>query len=208
MPRALAVPVRQTIVDRHQAGGSVRQIADALGLSWWTVRRIVRRVRAGGGAAALAPAYAQCGPRGPQADRRTVRAVRWLRRRHPTWGAGLIGTVPRLKWPDRLVPSDRTLQRWLRQAGLHRPRRRPVRTWQGRGQRPHEVWQLDAVEREPLADGSRVSWLTVSDEATGAILATEVFPPGRLAHAAPGGGAAGAAAGVRPLGLAHAAAGR
>jgi transposase len=207
MPRALAVPVRQTIVDRRQAGATVRQIADALGLSCWTVRRIVRRVRAGG-AAALAPAYVRCGPGAPHADRRTVRAVRWLRRRHPTWGAGLIGTVLRLRWPDRPVPSDRTLQRWLRQAGLHRPRRRSVRTWHGRGQQPHEVWQLDAVEREPLADGSRVSWLTVSDEATGAILATEVFPPGRLAHPAPSGGAASPAAGVRPLGLAHPAAGR
>ena len=42
---------------------------------------------------------------------------------------------------------------------------------------PHEIWQVDAVENVPLATGQRISWLTVTDEASGAILATEVSPP-------------------------------
>ena len=35
---------------------------------------------------------------------------------------------------------------------------------------PHEVWQVDAVEKQRLANGHQASWLTVTDEATGAIV--------------------------------------
>jgi hypothetical protein len=33
-----------------------------------------------------------------------------------------------------------------------------------RGTAPHEVWQVDAVEKQRLADGHQASWLTVTDE--------------------------------------------
>jgi hypothetical protein len=39
----------------------------------------------------------------------------------------------------------------------------------------HEVWQMDAVECLRLQDGSGASWLRISDECSGAILATDVF---------------------------------
>jgi hypothetical protein len=45
----------------------------------------------------------------------------------------------------------------------------------------HEVWQADAVEKAKLADGHEASWLTVTDECSGAILATELSPPGAMA---------------------------
>lgn len=207
MPAAIPVPIRQQVIERHDAGVSVSQIAQGLGLSFWTVRRLVRRVR-DGGAPALVPRYDRCGPRGPHAAPRTVRAVRWLRRRHPTWGTEVIRTVLVHKWPHRPVPSARTLQRWLRTAGLARPRRRQPRVWHGRGATPHAVWQMDAVEQEPLGDGSRACWLTVSDEASGAIVGTEVFPPGRLAYGAAHRSPGRAATGVRPLGAARCPAGR
>lgn len=40
---------------------------------------------------------------------------------------------------------------------------------------PHQVWQMDAVEGLKLLDGSFASWLRISDEFTGAILATYLF---------------------------------
>jgi hypothetical protein len=68
------------------------------------------------------------------------------------------------------------LQRWLRHAGLTPPPallvRRPD---QSRAGEPHQVWQMDAVERLKLLDGSGACWLRISDEFSGAILLTEVF---------------------------------
>jgi transposase len=45
MPRAIAVPIRRVIVERHQAGQSLESIALALGLTHDTVRNIWRRFR-------------------------------------------------------------------------------------------------------------------------------------------------------------------
>ena len=41
MPRALAMATREAIVARHQAGGSLPQIATELGVPWATVRRVL-----------------------------------------------------------------------------------------------------------------------------------------------------------------------
>ena len=42
-------------------------------------------------------------------------------------------------------------------------------------ERPHDVWQMDAVEKTSLATGQRISWLRLVDEWTGAVLDTKVF---------------------------------
>jgi hypothetical protein len=65
-----------------------------------------------------------------------------------------------------------------------------------RGQEPHEVWEVDAKERLLLADGSGTSVLTVTDEASGALLGATPFPPVSLESGAADRGAAGAAAAV------------
>jgi hypothetical protein len=73
------------------------------------------------------------------------------------------------------------LQRWFKRVGLNPPRREKVQT-QGvrRGQSVHDVWAIDAKEQIQLLDGSYVSWLTISDEASGAILEVDLFPPAPL----------------------------
>ena len=65
MPRALALDLRQVIVERHRAGASLPAIARDLTLSPWTVRTIWRRYR-NRGAAGLVPDYAACGRPGPR----------------------------------------------------------------------------------------------------------------------------------------------
>ena len=47
---------------------------------------------------------------------------------------------------------------------------------------PHQIWEVDAKERVRLASGQRVSWLAFTDEASGALLATPLSPPGALAE--------------------------
>jgi hypothetical protein len=70
----------------------------------------------------------------------------------------------------------------LKEAGLTPPPAVLVRgSDEYRSREPHEVWQMDAVEGLKLKDGSGACWLRISDEYTGAILATFVFPEYRWA---------------------------
>ena len=206
MPRAIPVPVRQTIVQRHEAGETIPAVAAELHLSPWSVRKIWRRYR-DLGAERLAPDYDRCGPREPHTPRLLYRAARWLRRRHPTWGAAVIRILLKQRWPEAPVPHERTLQRWFRRAHLLPPPRQLPPQNPARGQEPHEVWQMDAKEKVPLGNGEKVSWLSLVDEASGGLVAGEVFPPGRVGARGAPSGASPAARGVRAERAAQATAG-
>jgi hypothetical protein len=124
-----------------------------------------------------------------------------MKREHPGWGAGLIRVLLSDEFEAEVLPAERSLQRWFRQAGVGRAptaqRRTPVVT---RGQVVHEVWAVDAKERIRLADGSQVSWLTISDEASGAIVHAEGFPPQALEPRRAATGPSVSSAGDGPLG--------
>jgi hypothetical protein len=207
MPRAIPVPIRETIVQRHEAGETLAAIATALRLSLWSVRKIWRRFR-DLGAQRLAPDYDRCGPRQPHSPRRLYRAALWLRRRHPTWGAPVIRLLLKQRWPEAPVPHERTFQRWFRRAHLLPPPRQLPPQNPARGQEPHEVWQMDAKEKVPLEKGEKVSWLSLVDEASGGLVAGEVFPPGRVVAGGAPSGASSAAHRVRAERAAKADAGR
>jgi transposase len=177
MPQAVPVDVRERLVARHQAGVSLPAIAQELGLSSWTVRTIWRRYR-DGGEAALVPDYAACGRPGPRQPAGLYAAALALRRDHPGWGSGLIRLELASAFPDQTLPHDSTLRRWFREAGLARPRPTPRPPDPPRARQPHARWQVDATEHLRLADGTEVSWLAASDEASGALLGAVVFPPG------------------------------
>jgi hypothetical protein len=206
MPTALPVAVRQAIVERHQQGQPLAAIAQALAVPFWTVRQVWRRFRKQG-AAGLPPGYVRCAPPGPRWDRATQRIALFLRRRHRTWGAPLIRVLWQRQRPGRVLPAARTLQRWYVRAGLGPSRAAKPPQNRARSQAVHEVWQMDATERHRLADTATASWLTLADERSGALLETPVFSPRALADRARHGGAGGLANGLRPVGLAPAAAG-
>jgi hypothetical protein len=106
-----------------------------------------------------------------------VQAVCQARREHPTWGAGIILVVLAEEHPDGALPSARTAQRWLHQAGLApAPRGRRPGVNPDRATMPPEVWQMDAAECIRLATGEQVCWLRIVDEFSGAVLQTTVFP--------------------------------
>jgi hypothetical protein len=129
-----------------------------------------------------------------------------LRRAHPKWGAEYLRI--HLRRMGHRVPTTRTLQRWLRQAGLApAPAGRPPRGDPSRAAAPHDVWQIDACERLALMKGE-ASWLRIVDECSGAVLATVVFPP-RLLGASRGRSCPeGVAPGLRTLGASRARADR
>jgi transposase len=208
MPRSIPVPLRKAIQRRHQGGQTARVIAAELDLCVRTVRALLQRWRQAD-ADDLQPAYDRCGPRMPATAPEVVQAARHLRQEHPTWGAPLIRVFLRREFPTQLLPSARTIQRWLPQHDLPpAPAGRPTRRLPPRACQPHEVWQMDAAEQVPLQSGQRVSWLRLLDEATGAALQTLVFPPGGLVAGGGCGRTNGLAAGVCTLGTAAALAGR
>lgn len=180
MARPLPLPVRQSVFHRWQAGDSVAAIASDLHLAPRTVQRLARRFRQRG-QRAVYPDYRPRRPR-RQTWAAARRAALALRREHPHWGAPLIRVLLRHRFADADLPCPRTLQRWLRHAGLGpAPKgRRPVLASYHRADHPHAVWQMDAAEQLPLASGQRVSWLRLVDEHTGAVLQTTVFAAPRF----------------------------
>jgi transposase len=202
MPAALPVPLRQQMAQLHAEGHRLTEIAQQLGVRYRTVRSWWRRY-CQDGAAGLTPRYAHCGPRGPQ-NPALHQAALALKRAHPPWGAGLIRVELARQFPPETLPQARALQRWFRAAGLQPARAQQPAVPRQPGREAHAVWQVDAKERMRLADGSGTSVLTVTDEATGALLGVRPFPPLSLEPGAGGRGATGAAGALQPVGLAGA----
>jgi transposase len=169
---------RREIIRRHEQGESLRSISSEMGMSYETVKKLWRHwVKKG----SIEPNYEAAKQRGTRQYGQVYAQAVQLKRDHPRWGAPLI----RLKLQaqsNQTLPSVRTLQRWFREAGVNRAaqiRQRRMATVQ-RGQQVHQVWAVDAKERMRLQDGSWASWLVVTDEASGAVLKTDVFPPALL----------------------------
>jgi transposase len=192
MPAPLPFALRQQIVHRHQQGETLVAIAQDLNHPLSTVRDWWRRFR-DQGEAGLQTHYDRCGPRAPKTAPAAYQAALALKRAHPTWGAGLIRLQVQHQFPTEPWPKVRQLQRWFQQAGLQPPRAKRPPVPRQRAQQAHDVWQVDAKEGMHLADGTPTSVLTVTDEATGAILAVTPFPPVSLEPGAAAGGAAGVA---------------
>jgi transposase len=203
MPRALPLPLREQLVELRQRGLSLAEVARQLAVPYRSVWRLWHRY-AQRGSAGLAPDYAHCGPQGCQFPAPLKQAALTLKQAHPRWGAGLIRLQLAEQFPGEPLPGVRTLQEWFQQAGLSVRRAQPPPTNRQRARQPHEVWQIDAKEKMRLADGSGTCVLTVTDEATGALLGATPFPPLLLEPGPRAAGATGAAVGLRDLGTAPA----
>jgi len=177
MPSAITVPIRERIIERRQQGETIAKIADTLGLSYWSVRTLVRRYR-DRGSSGLVPDYDKCGRTHIRSSQKVYRSALWLKRRHPNWGAGLILVLLKERWKTVKMPSERTLQRWFKRNGMGNKPKSRLPTGQRESARfVHEVWQLDATSHQRLADGSVASWITLVEEVSGAHLFSQVFPP-------------------------------
>ena len=176
MPAPIPVPVRQAILARWQKGESVASVAEALHLSPRTVRHLVRRF-ADRGKKGLVPDYDRCSTKKMPTDDALFQQAVNMRQQHPAWGGGLIRVLLQEQGKDA-CPSERTLQRWFQQSSTPPapPGRRPTSD-DKRARRPHDIWQMDAVDQLGLAGGQKVSWLRVVDEYSGAVLQTTIFPP-------------------------------
>lgn len=174
MPAALSIQEREKIVALREQGDSFQKIASELGRNYETVRRIYHRYVQSG---KLKPSYDKCRHQKLRKDRVIYETAIALKKAHPGWGAGLIRLELREAFEEVDLPVERTLQRWFRRGGVQKPApERSPRPFGGRGKRAHELWAMDAKEQIELADGSFASWLTVTDEGSGAILGAVLFP--------------------------------
>jgi len=183
MPAATPLRLREEIVTRRQAGSSYASIARELSLPYVTVRQVYRHYEKSG---ELRPHYDRCRHTEVRSDPRIYERAIQMKRAHPGWGAGLIWVELNEEFSEDSLPSLRTLQRWFRRAQVQAPpRSQGVSMPVHRGQQRHEVWALDAKEQMRLGDGSDASWLTITDEASGAILTADFFPNQTLEHHRP-----------------------
>lgn len=200
MPAATPLRVRREIVQRRDSGESYASIARGLNMPYITVWKVDQHYRQRGH---LEADYAACRQTAVRKSAAVYEQAVQLKRDHPGWGAGLIWVELAEVWAENDLPSVRTLQRWFHRGGVaRRPPERVAAVSVRRGKRPHEVWALDAKEGIQLADGTYVSWLTISDEASGAVLASTLFPPATLEQHRPPLGETGGAACHATLGKA------
>jgi hypothetical protein len=199
MPAPLPIPVRRQIEQLHQQGWAVPRIADHLGLALRTVRRLVGTIRSTPDR--IAPDYRDDNRRGCCLDPDRQQWVRDLTSAHPGWGAQYLRI--RLGEMDSATvwPSVRTLQRWMAEVRPSEDRATRRRDRDPRATQTHDTWQVDAVEQLALATGELVSWLRVTDEASGAFLHTRVFSLQPLPPRRSPGGAGGTDGLFRPLGM-------
>src|SRR3989475_8006515 len=153
MPQAWPLALREQVVQRHQQGEPLTEIAAALKVPYRTVRRWWHRYHQEG-VEGLHTHYAHCGPKGPKAPPAVHAAALELKREHPSWGAGLI----RLQLVERFAaspaPQVRALQRRFHAAGLQpAPAERPP-VAKSRGQEAHQDWQMHAKQQARLGHGT------------------------------------------------------
>jgi transposase InsO family protein len=150
------------------AGQTDPDIAAAMGLSVWTVRKWRRRAQREG-----RPGLASCLGRPPTGalghfPSEIREAVRQMRQAHPGWGPLTIRTElegdPR--FAGRKLPSRSRIAAFLKQEGLTRQYERHTELPQPQSeasQRPHEEWEMDTQGVIRIPHLGLVSLINIGD---------------------------------------------
>ncbi len=168
--------IREKIISDCQNNISYSDISQKYSIRYNTVKSFHQRFLKDG-IDGLKPNYKNCGRQIPDNNDIIFRAACWLKQLHPEWGAPFILIKLQERYPEKELPTARTLQRWFKIKSLTKLTTKlpkPPAEW---AKNVHDTWQVDAKERIVLADASNGCWLTIVDEKSGATLATLVFPP-------------------------------
>lgn len=112
MGQATSLAHRKAIVALREEGKTHSTISVELSLPLSTVKLIWLRYKRDG-EKGLATNYHNSGVKTIRSDKVLYRATLWLRRLHPTWGAGRIRIGLLSRYDASIVPSERTMQRWF-----------------------------------------------------------------------------------------------
>ncbi len=171
---------RVEIVERHQAGETLKAISESLGLSKYTVRHWWRAFRDGGWVAleSVPKGPPSVGPLGRFDPLIKYVALR-LKREHPAWGPEMLRLHMSRRQSLRgiTLPKNTALWSYLQQFGprLIAPRRKPTKRPACppiRADAPHKCWEMD-FKGDCVVSGCQcvISPLALTDEASGAPLA-------------------------------------
>lgn len=164
------VEQRRALVETLLEGAEpVVSICRNFGVSRQTAYKFLQRFRSEGGAGLNNRVAASGSTPAPQAVRWRQWVLR-LRRSEPTWGARKLLWLLRQQGARRCLPAERTVQRWLKQAGFvarkKQPRRqvRPTRRSRGRiARRSNQVWTIDLEGWFLTGNRTKIEPLTVRD---------------------------------------------
>jgi hypothetical protein len=183
--RELTHAERMEIIERHQQGHSLRQIAAELSLNYYTVRKWWRIYHSKGASGLLAirrgpPATGILGRSHPLVKYVALR----LKRQHRGWGVDkvLLELKRRPSLQGQRLPKRSALAAYLAQFKnrLLRPRRLPTKRPKPvalTGKAPHACWQIDFKGGEQVVGSNLViAPFMVCDEASGAPLAGFIHP--------------------------------
>jgi len=178
MAQLYSLVIREEVIRLRTSGQSMVSISVELGLHYNTVRSVVKRYNAQG-SDGLLPQYGRCGRTRSQSSELSYRLVRWYKHHHPTWGVAYILMQIKEKYPDLVLCVSRVYERRLRADHLlSMPRNPPLPNvyHPPASVLPHDTWQVDAKEQIVTMDGNPACYLTITDEKTGGVLDTHVFP--------------------------------
>jgi transposase len=169
---------RERVISLYQSGEKRVKISDALGISYYTVLNWIKRYEEHG-EEGLKVQYSNCGRKMKLSSVIKKRAIS-LKRDHEEWGSDYILMQLKKEYPDAELVSSRQLRRYFKQAGLAKelvsklPKVSGSDSWAS-----HEFYrvQVDAKEQIRTQDGNWCSYLTFTDEKSGAVLDAFVFPP-------------------------------
>lgn len=175
---------RMDLVQAMLAGvAPVVAICRRFGITRSTAYKFLARFRADGRKGLRDRSHAPRQAHARQAPRWRERVLR-LRRVHPSWGARKLGWLLRRRFRGPGRPAERTVQRWIKQAGLvrrFRPLRRRVRPSRRRrptvARRSNDVWTIDLKGWFRTRDGTKIEPLTVRDLWSRFVLWTKPLAP-------------------------------
>jgi transposase len=112
MGKALCLSVREDLIRLYKSGVSLVDISRQLSVGYSTTRMICKRYNKQG-SLGLQTNYKNCGLRGSRTDRHILDACITLRSRRQ-WGARRILVELNSMFPDRKLPSERSINELLR----------------------------------------------------------------------------------------------
>jgi len=168
--------IRQEVIEKFSSGYKRTEISKELGIGYSTVLGWIKRYEQEG-ETGLQTKYEKCGSKAVVKDWIKAEAIK-MREEHEGWGGEYIEMKLKQLHPKEYVPSGRQLRRYFKQAGLleeqsRLPKGDKNNHWVNKA---FTRVQLDAKEQIQTLDGKWSSYLTFTDEYTGAVLEALVFP--------------------------------
>ena len=174
--RAYDFFLRQEAIELYEKGERKTEISKRLSVSYYTVLNWIKRYKKQG-ISGLKASYDRCGGHSKVSKKVKKEAIRMKSKRRG-WGGEYVNMKLKQKYPEAYVPSGRQLQRYFNSAGLTEERSRLPSDQGGRHWARSAFYrvQVDAKEQIQTKYGNWCSYLTFTDEYTGATLEALVFP--------------------------------